>query len=327
MDERGHSVLIGAFVVGALVVGLGAVLFFAGGGFGGPREKVVMVFDGSIKGLTIGAPVALRGVQIGQVTDIRVMLDQAKADLTMVVEAELNSDLVQVRGHGEGLSSGGQQKYLIDRGLRAQLQMQSVLTGLLFVQLDFHPDTPATYVELEERQPQIPTVPTELEVLRRTLQSVDYAALIEAAQVIAASLRAFVENEDFRALPGELRAALAALEGAGAGVDESLDSLQPRLVRTLDAMSGAAESLSGALPDLSSELSASLVRMNDALAATRDAMAGVGGQFAPGSPTLHQLNSTLLELGRASRALQSFLQVLEDQPDALLRGRRAGDAP
>ncbi|HKK23960.1 MAG TPA: MlaD family protein [Pseudohaliea sp.] len=323
MDERKHSVLIGAFVVGAFLVAVGAALFFAGAGFGGQRDKVVMVFDGSVKGLNVGAPVALRGVTIGQVTDIQLVLSAEQPDITMIVEAELAADNVAIGG--QAMERRELLSYLIDSGLRAQLNMQSVLTGLLYVQMDFHPGSEAVLAEIDSPYAQIPTIPTELEILRRTLQSIDYASMAEAAQSIAMGLRAFVEDDDFRALPGELRAALAALEGAGSGINESLEGLEPKLARALAAVGDAADSVSNTLPGLGGELSQSLARLDEALGATRSAMDGLGGQLAPGSPTVHQLNTTLLELARASRALQDFLQLLEDQPDALLRGRRAED--
>jgi paraquat-inducible protein B len=320
MDERRHSVLIGAFVVGALVVALGAALFFGGAGFGGQRDKVVMVFDGSVKGLNVGAPVALRGVTVGQVTDIQLVLTTDRAEITMIVEAELVADNVLIRG--KELERRDMLEYLIDNGLRAQLNMQSVLTGLLYVQMDFHPEAEAVLAELDSPYAQIPTIPTELEILRRTLQSVDYAAMAEAAQSIVTGLRAFVEDEDFLALPGELRATLASLEAASGRLDSSLARLEPELSRALGSVGDAAAGMSDALPALSGELAAALASLEEALRATRDAMGGLGRQVAEDSPTLQQLGATLREVSRASRSLQGLLQTLEDQPDALLRGRR-----
>jgi paraquat-inducible protein B len=320
MDERRHSVLIGAFVVGGLLVALGAALFFGGAGLGGQRDKVVMVFDGSVKGLNVGAPVALRGVTIGQVTDIQLVLSTDRPEITMIVEAELAADNVLVRG--QELERRDMLDYLVDNGLRAQLNMQSVLTGLLYVQMDFHPESEVIIAEVDSPYAQIPTIPTELEILRRTLQSIDYAAMAEAGQSIVTGLRAFVEDEDFLALPGELRESLAALEGASARIDSSLARLEPELSRTLGSLGDAAAGMSDALPDLSGELAKALASLEEALRATRDAMGGLGRQVADDSPTLQQLGATLREVSRASRSLQGLLQTLEDQPDALLRGRR-----
>ncbi len=320
MDERRHSVLIGAFVVGALVVALGAGLFFGGAGFGGQRDKVVMVFDGSVKGLNVGAPVALRGVTVGQVTDIQLVLSTDRAEITMIVEAELVADNLLIRG--KELGRGDMLDYLVENGLRAQLNMQSVLTGLLYVQMDFHPESETALAELDSPYAQIPTIPTELEILRRTLQSIDYAAMAESGQAIVTGLRAFVEDEDFLALPGELRETLASLEAASRRLDESLAALSPELSRTLGSVGDAAAGVSHALPTLTGDLATALAGLEAALRATRDAMGGLGRQVADDSPTLQQLGATLREVSRASRSLQGLLQTLEDQPDALFRGRR-----
>ena len=64
MSEKPHTVAIGAFVMGALLIAVTTVIFVLGSGLGADRSKVVMVFEGSVKGLSVGAPVALRGVQI-----------------------------------------------------------------------------------------------------------------------------------------------------------------------------------------------------------------------------------------------------------------------
>ena len=75
MSEKPHTVAIGAFIVGALLISIVIVIFVLGSGLG-QSEKIVMVFNGSVKGLNIGAPVAIRGVQVGQVTDIKIVLNK-----------------------------------------------------------------------------------------------------------------------------------------------------------------------------------------------------------------------------------------------------------
>lgn len=320
MNERRHSVFIGAFVVGALVIGVAATLFFTGAGFGGKRQPVVMAFDGSVKGLTIGAPVALRGVQVGQVTDIRLELSSDKANIAMLVEAEIGADNVKLVG--KPLPPDDILQYLIDNGLRAQLAMQSVLTGMLYVQMDFHPGSAAKLAQIDSPHTQLPTIPTELELLRRTLQSIDYAEMADAVQAIAGSLRAVVEDEDFRALPADFRGTLGALERAGSRLDGSLRRLEPALGKVLSETGAAAASLNEAMPAMSRQLGEALASLNAALDDTRAAADAVGGRVAGDSPTVMQLQATLQEVARASRTLQSFLQLLEDQPDALLRGLR-----
>ena len=98
MSEKPNTVAIGAFVIGALLIGITTIIFALGTGFGRESSKVVMVFEGSVKGLNVGAPVALRGVQIGQVTDVELVLNSDTIELIMLVEAEISGDNIRQGG-------------------------------------------------------------------------------------------------------------------------------------------------------------------------------------------------------------------------------------
>lgn len=323
MGERKHSVLIGSFVVGSLLIVLAGAVVIGSTGFGGQRERVVMVFEGSVKGLTVGAPVALRGVEIGQVTDIQLLLSTDKADIIMQVEAELSERNVLLVG--EGMDASSLIPYLIDNGLRAQLNMQSVLTGLLYVQMDFHPDTVVSLPDVTSPHTQVPTIPTELELLRRTLQSIDYARIAQDIGDIAGSLSTLTATEEFQTLPGDLQQTLASLAQAGDGLTDAMAALRPEMTTVLAEARGVLQQVNADLPGLASSAGSGLKRLDSALLATEQAMLSIGDQVDPGSPTLYQLNATLKELADASRALQSLARMLEEHPEALLRGRRSND--
>ena len=94
MSEKPHTVAIGAFVLGAILIAIATMLLLMGSGFG-TKETVVMVFDGSVKGLSVGAPLALRGVKVGEVTDIDLVLDSDTASATMIVEANFNKNNIK----------------------------------------------------------------------------------------------------------------------------------------------------------------------------------------------------------------------------------------
>ena len=123
MSEKPQAAAIGAFIVGALTIAIATLLYITGAGLTADRDKVVMVFDGSVKGLNLGAPVALRGVQIGQVTDIKIILDTETIDVIMLVEAEIKGGNIQTLGGGDDSDYTDD---LIARGLRAQLNTQSL---------------------------------------------------------------------------------------------------------------------------------------------------------------------------------------------------------
>ncbi len=318
MSEYRGSVLVGAFVVGAIVIAFAGALFFAGGGFGGERSKVVMAFDGSLHGLTIGAPIALRGVTIGQITDIDLLLDSETGTVTMAVVGEIDPNSMQLNASVEGSIHDE----LVSRGLRAQLNTQSLLTGLLYVQLDFHPETPAALVELENYPySQIPTIPTELEQLRQNLESIDYSAIVANIDRIATGLDVLLNSEDMQALPASLRSSLASIESASARLDETLADTRPRLVQLLDEGSATLASLNTQLPGIGENLNRSLASLDTALASANVTLERVEQAAAPDSPPRRQLSQAMHELSLAARSLRSLARSLEENPQALLRGR------
>ncbi len=322
MSENNHNVAIGAFVVGALLIAITTIIFALGSGFGVQRSRVVMVFDGSVKGLTIGAPVALRGVQIGQVTDIELILDQDHVELIMMVEAELRGENIRRRGEStEELTDE-----LISRGLRAQLNSQSLLTGLLYVQLDFHPETPINLAEIDSPYVQIPTIPTGLERLQREVQEIDIAKIASDLESAVAGLRDFAGSERLQALPAELSTALSSITGLSEDLRAQIASSGPRLDKALD---GATRTLNVAeveLGQISSQLKADLQVLEGAIKSFDSAMADVEGLVGPDSATTFELNRALREVSSAARALQTLARTLEAQPEALIRGK-SGERP
>jgi len=321
MTEKSQTVAIGAFVVGALLIGITLVIFALGTGFGKQREEVVMVFDGSVKGLTVGAPVALRGVQIGQVTDIDLILNTDTAELIMLVQAELNSD--GIRRVGKPRSN--LMEDLISRGLRAQLRPQSLLTGLLYIQLDFHPEDPPRLSKVDSPYIQVPTIPSELERFTRQVQELDLEKLAAQLQETVQGMHEFIGSEGFQALPATLTATLTAVTGLGEQLNTQLRDSGPRLDRVLDDAARTLATTNESLPRVTVSLEQSLAALNRGVDQFGEATTHLRDMLAPDSPLNYQLDQTLVELTRASRALRRLADSIEEQPGSLVWGRRGDD--
>lgn len=316
MTDKPHTVALGAFVVGALIIGLVTLLFLVGTGIGG-REKVVMVFDGSVTGLNVGAPLALRGVQVGQVTNIELILDSDTVELIMLVEADFDPGAVRLRGSVKD----NLMEELLARGLRAQLNTQSLLTGLLFIQLDFHPDSELKLADIDSPYFQFPTVPTDFERIARKLQDIDIARLAEDVNRVVQNIDAVVGSGDFQALPGELNTALASLTRLSERLSAQVESSGPRLDALLEDTAQTVATANAELPQIARLVQENLVVVQDAIEAFEQSMQGVDELVAQDSPTLFELNRALDELARAGRSLQALARTLEEQPEALIRGR------
>jgi paraquat-inducible protein B len=166
--NKANPTVIGAFVVGAIALIVIGLLVFGGANWFAKRNTFIAYFPGSVKGLRVGAPVDFRGVNIGQVTDIRVAFNPNDITARIPVVLQLDPSRIDVAGMQRVRSDQEQVKGLIKAGFRAQLQSQSLLTGLLFINLDFEPDTPVRLVGGKQPYPEIPTIPSGLEQLQAT---------------------------------------------------------------------------------------------------------------------------------------------------------------
>lgn len=320
MSEKPHTVAIGAFVIGALLIAISTIIFALGTGFGKERSTVVMVFDGSVKGLTMGAPVALRGVQIGQVTGIELILNADTVELIMLVEAELRGENVRRTGtNRESLT-----EELISRGMRAQLNTQSILTGLLYIQLDFHPDSELILADIDSPHLQIPTIPTELERLTRKLESIDFAKVASDLEATAAGINAFVTSESFQAVPDQLQEMLSSVSGLSEQLQVQLASTGPKLDAVLVGAATTVDTANAELPKLAELISSNLEVLEQAIVAFEEGMQGIDELTDHDSATVYELNRALRDLSQAGRALQQLSRALEEQPESLIRGR-SGD--
>ena len=316
MSEKQHTVAIGAFVIGAFLIAVTTLLFLAGSGFG-KKEKVVMVFDSSVKGLNVGAPLALRGVQVGQVTRIDLILDSDNVDFIMMVEADFNASNIR----REGSVTRDLTEELIARGLRAQLNTQSLLTGLLYIQLDFFPDSEIRLADIDSPHFQFPTIPTDLERITKKLQDVDFSKFIDDMNNITDKINSLVSSDDFQNLPAKTNDALGSLNELSEQLRGQLDSTGPKLDTVLDETATAMANANKELPQLSALVESNLKVLDDAITAFEQGMRGVDGLVSPDSETMYRLNKALKEMALAGRSLQSLARTLEEQPESLIRGK------
>jgi paraquat-inducible protein B len=317
MSEKPHTIAIGAFVIGACLITITIVLFLLGSGFG-KKEKVVMVFDGSARGLNVGAPMALRGVKVGQVTDVDLVLDADTLEVVVMVEADFEESSIRYRGDPDAVQTQG----LINRGLRAQLNTQSLLTGLLYIELDFHPQSEVNLPPVDSPYLQLPTIPTNLERLAKKLQEIDISKLAGQLESISDGINSLVSSEEFQGLPADLTSTLDSLRDLSSQLQEQLASTGPKLDTVLDETAATVSHANMQLPKLTTLVEANLKVLEDAITSFEQGMSSIEGLASPDSATLYQLNNALQEMTRAGRSLQSLANTLEQQPESLIQGKR-----
>ena len=133
--------------------------------------KYVMHFNGSVRGLTEGAPVQLRGIPIGRVIDINLELDKKTAEIRVPVIVEIEPERIGSTNDDNKLSDEDVMKELIKKGLRAQLQMGSLVTGQLLIDLDFHPESKKlAVINQHGAYPEFPTTSSTFEEFTHSAQ-------------------------------------------------------------------------------------------------------------------------------------------------------------
>ncbi|MBF0113248.1 MAG: MCE family protein, partial [Desulfamplus sp.] len=194
MSKKPDNIMIGGFVAGAVALVVVVIMVFGSGSLFEDKNLFVLHFKGSVKGLAVGAPVVLRGVKVGSVKEIRISATSNSRDFSIPVLIEIGKDFMIMPNNSksESLSSSQKEdashiasditadnlsleqhlKGLIDQGLRAQLEMQSIVTGQLLVGLDFHPEKPARLSGEPSQYPEIPTIQTELEEIAQKIKQV-----------------------------------------------------------------------------------------------------------------------------------------------------------
>src|SRR5262245_25842457 len=315
MGKKANPTVIGLFVVGALALAILGIVVFGSGQFFKRAETFVMFFPGSVNGLSIGAPVKFKGVDIGQVKDIKLVLRrEAVTDeqFSIPVRVEIDPSKIFVDGKRLEMTNPENLKQLIDRGMRAQLQSQSLVTGLLFVQIDFFPDTPINYALPQPSDPiEIPTVPTTLEQASTAareiideLRSIKFGPMVQDASEALESLKQLLSSP-------ALHSTVDALPGTVKNFNETISSV--------NRLSG---DLQGRVDPLAKRLDSTLVGAGQTFTSVRDTVGTARTLIEPGSPLDHDLRKTLQDVSGAARALAQLADYLERNPTALLYGKQ-----
>ncbi len=238
MSKKISKTAIGAFVLGAVFLMVAGVLILGSGKFFTREYVYITYFAGSVKGLSVGSPVVFRGVKIGTVTDIRIIVDPENIQLRIPVVFTL--DPQKFRGTSvEFQRDAASIKIAVDKGLRAQLQTQSFVTGQLMLALDFFPDKPAVYVgwDKSNKCPEIPSIPTPLEELQRTLEALPLKKIVENLNETLEGIDKLVHSIDAKKTTETLVSTIKDVQTLVRNVNAKVDPLVASITRT----SGAAE--------------------------------------------------------------------------------------
>lgn len=260
-------------------------------------ETYQLVFKESVRGLPVGAPVDLRGVTVGEVTKIDVALDSGNSEISIPVEIQFYPERLRAQygNRSKQVKPLGSRAYLNDlvaHGFRAELKSGSLLTGQLFVALDFFPKAPAARIDWSANPPRFPTVPGSMDQMQKQLMQIAHK----------------IEKIPFEELAGDAGKTIRTL-------DTTLKSAE-KLLRNLD---------SAVIPEARSvlqETRQSLEDVRKTLGEARKTLGGANQVLAADAPVQLDLRETLREMSRAAQSLRVLGDYLEQHPESLIRGKR-----
>ncbi len=256
------------------------------------KSRGIMFFSDSVRGLEVGAPVEFQGIKIGEVIDIDLQFDPEKVEFQIPVTVEIEPERIGFVARDKAEDVALDQK-LLDKGLRAQLKTGSLLTGKLFIDLDFYPDAEPVTLKSIDGQIVIPTIPTTIEAitasLNRFMKRLDELPL----ETIGRDLQETIEGLDRIVNSPELRNSLVSIEKILAEVRQLSANANTQTMPRINAMLDRLDRI--------------LVEMNGAISAD--------------APLRHDLRATLQELAGAGRALRELAEFLDRHPEALIRGK------
>lgn len=327
MSKQASKSLIGAFVVGAIVLAVIGILIFGSGKFFAERAKYVLYFKGSVKGLSIGAPVVFRGVKVGTVTDIQLHFDTRDMSVRIPVVIEVEPEKLR-RVRDKEVRKYQYLKPLIERGLRGQLTLQSMVTGQLMVNFDFFPEKPVVLSGLEHEYPEIPTIPSEFDEILKTIEELPIKVLVDKLVSTVEGIEELVTAPETRESITNLNETLKSAKKVLDDIDIEIEPLVANIEETSDAARAAfvqAEKTLALEEGVPGELAISI---KDTLASTRNALDKAEEAFSSAqdvisddSPIVYQLNETLKELSAAARSLRTLVDLLGQHPESVIKGK------
>jgi paraquat-inducible protein B len=320
MPRRFSSTAIGIFVMSGLALGVVALAVLGSGSLFRRSHKFICFFSGSLNGLKVGAAVKVRGVEIGSVSEIRLRPTPSEGRFKRNIEIinglpviiDIDESQLKSRGATGAALKPQELNNLIKRGLRAQLETESFLTGLLYIDLDLHPGAPVNLM-LEPGSgdyPEIPTVPTNLQQVQETamkalakLNEVDFVKLTQSITDAGSAAANLLGSPDIKATLASLQSATRNLNTMISTVRGMVDNVDNRSGPALASLKKAADQANLTLVQISST--------------AQTLQAGL----APDAPLTYRLEMALENFSEASSAIRELTDYLQRNPSAIVRGK------
>ena len=326
--------LIGGFVLGAMLLGLAAVFYLSGGTFGSHSDKFILYFEGDVKGLQVGSPVNFRGVKVGQVESISITYEPQSREFEIPVVISIDS-----RSTGADKNQALRERdlaSLIEQGLRARLNLQSLVTGKLEIELAYEPESEVRLVGEGDEFPEIPTVQSNMEKLANAIEELPLKRITRRVTEILDTIDQVLSDREIPKMVDRFVLVTQRLEAVSLQIEQETPKMLASSQSTLDETRQLIKELTeaaketrqliarteGQLDGAFSSWDVTMASGESAFEKFRQVGASADQVISQDSPLVTEMSAALRELTAAARSIRVMSDYLERHPEALLRGKQ-----
>jgi len=322
VSKQANPRLVGAFVVIGILLAVVTVTMIGSFRAFKARQTFVMYFSSSVNNLNVGAKVKWKGVPVGQVSDIRIRWNQDALSTEVPVFVEI--DLGRL---GMDLEDKKVLKQEIANGLRAQMQWDSLISGMLYIELNYVANpAPPDFYETEKIYPELPTIAAPFDAIgdiafeiADNLRQIDFKSISDNLNASLEQLNHTLQDLDASGLSRSMKSAANSVTSLAGSpqVTEMIENASATL-KSIQALSEKLGDVAGPLPEQIGALSDQLRSM---LASIEQTSSMLSDTVSDNSRTMTSLNDAMRELAAAARSARELTSFLERNPNALIGGR------
>lgn len=306
METNKKAFMIGMFMLLSVILMIILVGVIGSGAFFSNKVKYVMYFNESVKGLRKGAKVAFKGVSIGEVVEVNIVLDQKTyvAENQIIVQVDRN----RLKTYNDSLFDFGygvkkMTKMLIDKGLKAQLQMESIVTGVLMINLDFNNNVPIKLLDHNTDYIEIPTMTSGLSQITQTLNKIPLEQMLSKLAKILDNVDELTSNNSI------------------SNITKDLDATIRNLKKATSEIGKVFEKLDGEIIPIMNNVNEMVKNADDTFKEFKLVVDNLEGMTDSDSKFRHQLDKTMESMARASKAVETLTDYLNRHPNAVIYGK------
>ncbi len=332
-NKKMQPVMIGTFVIVSIALFMAAIVIFGGTKFFAKENLVIAYFEGSLQGLSVGAPVTYRGVTVGQVKEIKIHIQangtQAR-ELIIPVLISLSAGETLIVDNPDKNNEAGVNDFLksmCDQGLRAKLKLQSMVTGKRYVDLAFYENSTAVFRDQAGQYFEIPTLPSEMQQLSRLMENINLEEIykkafnaLDSLDKLTTGLSKTLSEPKTQKLVDNLSAATASLNSILSQIDSDVSPLLQKVnfgLDTFNILTGHADTL---VTSVDTQITPFIDDMTATLSHINTTLQQAEKTIQPNSPLYYRVSETMRQLEKTGRSVEKLSEFIYRNPDTLIFG-------